>query len=55
MSRTKKCHKYTRWDKEPTETRRWTWRRYRTRCRQLMREGQYELPRFRGTQGWEHW
>lgn len=59
MSRSHKSKRPWNWctgtDKEPTWTRRYTWRRYRARCRQLMREGRYEMPRFRGTEGWEYW
>jgi hypothetical protein len=54
MSKTRKsyCQLY---HKEPTWTRRYSWRKYRAKCRQLLREGRHEMPRFRGTEGWAYW
>jgi hypothetical protein len=43
------------WDRETTWARRWSVRQYRAKCRQLMREGVYELPAFKRTGGWITW
>lgn len=43
------------YNRECTGARRWSVRHHRAKCRQLMREGIYELPPFKRTGGWITW
>ncbi|MFP4974141.1 hypothetical protein ACE6ED_01965 [Paenibacillus sp. CN-4] len=48
--------KSVHYNKEGTTFRRWDYRRYRTRMKQLMREQKYELLRqYQKTSGWNTW
>jgi hypothetical protein len=55
MSRTIKKEPFHYYRKEPTCTRRWSIRRYRAQCKNLLRNGNYDIPAFRKTEGWLYW